>query len=132
MDQKATEYFARIVEQARAVLESVVITTEITPDRSILRLIAEYGRRRVVAKEILTVGERHYSYYVLRGPYVEAGFDNSSDPKAIRLKFGHIGADYEQKLVPHLHTENKQRLMLTDEIDFSSFLEWLVKNVPNP
>ncbi len=130
MDPEATDHFIRIAEQARALLENVVIATDTTPERSFLRLTAEYGSRRIVAKEIMTVGERRYSYYILRGSYVEAGFDNSPDPQAIRLKFGQIGYSYAQERVPHLHTENKQKLVLTDEIDFNSFLEWLIQNVP--
>ena len=110
MNPEATEYFAKIAEQARALLENVVITTDTTPDRAFLHLTAGYGSRRIVAKEVLTIGERRYSYYILRGSYVEAGFDNSPDPKAIRLKFGRIGYDYAQERVPHLHTENKQKL----------------------
>ena len=130
MDPEATVYFARIAEQARDILENVVIATDTTPERSFLHLTAGYGSCRIVAKEVVAVGERHYSYYVLRGSYVEAGFDNSPDPKAIRLKFGRIGADFEQRRVPHLHTENKRKLQLTDEISFHTFLEWLVENVP--
>lgn len=107
-----------------------MIATDTTPERSFLRLTAEYGSRRIVAKEIVTAGERRYSYYILRSSYVEAGFDNSPDPQAIRLKFGRIGLEYAQERIPHLHTENKQKLVLTDDIDFDYFLEWLIHNVP--
>lgn len=91
---------------------------------------AEYGSRRIVVKEIVSVGERRYSYYILRGSFVEAGFDNSPDPQAIRLKFGRIGVEYAQERISHLHLENKQKLVLTDDIDFDYFLEWLIQNVP--
>lgn len=130
MDPKIAEYFARITEEANALLSDVVVTTDTTPDRSLLRLTASYGSCRIVVKEIMTVDERHYSYYILRGSSIEAGFDNSPDPEAIRLRYGRIGGEYERSYVPHLHTENKRRLQLTDKIDFFSFLEWLTKNVP--
>ena len=130
MDTEIAEHFARIIQQANALLHNVTISTDSTPERSILRLTAEYGKCRVIATELWNRDERKYSYYVLRGTYIEAGFDNSPDPQAIRLKFGRIGSEHEQEYVPHLHTENKQRLTLTDEIDFHFFLEWLTNNVP--
>lgn len=50
---------------------------------------------------------RKYRYYVLRGDWVEAGFDNSPDPRAIRLKYGRIGKEYANEYIPHLHRDDK-------------------------
>jgi hypothetical protein len=60
---------------------------------------------------------------------VEAGFDNSPDPRAIRLKYGKIGKDHAGEQVPHLHLEDKTRLLLTDEMTFTSFVAWFKTNL---
>ncbi|MGG6239939.1 hypothetical protein ACQ4N7_15035 [Nodosilinea sp. AN01ver1] len=73
---------------------------------------------------------RKYSYYLLRDNYVEAGFDNSPDPRAIRLKYGGIGQAHAGEQVPHLHRVDKTELTLTDEIVFSTFVQWLQENYP--
>lgn len=130
MDPEIAEHFARIARQARLYLQNVEIMTDATPDRAILRLTAQRGPLRIIVTELSTDGERKYNYYALQGDYVLAGFDNSADPGAIRLKYGRIGSAHANELVPHLHTENKQRLELTDDFGFDSFLEWLRQNVP--
>jgi hypothetical protein len=79
--------------------------------------------------ELFSDAVRKYQYYVLRGDFVQAGFDNSPDPRAIRLKYGGIGKEHAGELIPHLHLENKTRLSLTEEISFSSFVEWVKENL---
>ena len=64
-----------------------------------------------------------YRYYVLKDAWVEAGFDNSPDPRALRLKYGEI-RQHAGELVPHLHRENKQHLELTDEMNMEDFIQW--------
>jgi len=65
-----------------------------------LRLQADYGRYRILVVELFSDRVRKYRYYVLRGEWVIAGFDNSPDPRAIRLKYGKIGDQRAGKLVP--------------------------------
>jgi len=72
---------------------------------------------------------RKYRYYVLRGEWVEAGFDNSPDPRAIRLKYGKIGKEHAGENIPHLHLDDKGRLSLTEEITFTAFVEWFRANL---
>ena len=50
-----------------------------TPNRAILRVDAEYGKYQILVKELFSGWSRKYSYYVMRGNWVEAGFDNSPD-----------------------------------------------------
>lgn len=100
MDQKIGEYFTGIIAQAQAIFDQVEYSTDATPARAILR-----------------------------GDWVEAGFDNSPDPRAIRLKYGHIGTEHRGENVPHLHHDDKTRLSLTVEMTFETFVDWLKMNV---
>lgn len=100
-----------------------------TPNRAILRVDAEYGKYQILVKELFSGGLRKYSYYVMRENWVEAGFDNSPDPRVIRLKYGKIGHEHAGELVPHLHSEDKRRLSLTAEMSFTEFVRWLKNNL---
>jgi len=128
LDAEIANYFASIIELAVATFEAVQLTTDFTPKRSILRIEATYGEYRVLTTELFSDNLRKYRYYLLKSNYVEAGFDNSPDPRAIRLKYGMIGPDHAGEHVPHLHQANKTELTLTDEIDFQAFVQWLEKN----
>ena len=70
---------------------------------------------------------RKYSYYLLADDIVIVGFDNSADPRAIRLKYGTIGQEHVGNLVPHAHYENKSRLVLTEEMTFQDFVTWVIQ-----
>ena len=129
MDAQAASHFNNIVARAFATFENIEYSTDTTPMRSILRLHADYGPTRISVVEMFSDGVRKYGYYVLLGDWVIAGFDNSPDPRAIRLKYGRIGAQYAGKLVPHLHLRDKADLVLTDEIIFESFVEWIHTNL---
>ncbi len=65
----------------------------------------------------------------MRGNWVEAGFDNTPDPRAIRLKYGEIGQEHAGELVPHLHSKDKTRLSLTEEMTFAEFVRWVKGNL---
>ncbi|HLO83878.1 MAG TPA: hypothetical protein VK203_02530 [Nostocaceae cyanobacterium] len=88
MDTKITEYFTNIIEISQTKFQQVNSTIDITPKRAILRLEAQYGQYRILITELFSDQVRKYRYYVLRDDWVEAGFDNSPDPRAIRLKYG--------------------------------------------
>ena len=129
MDEKTARYFADIIELARSVFDQVAVEMDTTPERSILRLQADYGPYRVFVTELFSDAVRKYQYYVLRDAWVEAGFDNTPDPRAIRLKYGEIGKEHAGEIISHLHLENKTSLSLTEEMSFSSFVEWSKKNL---
>ncbi len=114
---------------AQATFEQVEYTTDATPQRAILRLQVMYGAYRVFITELFSEGVRKYRYYILRGDWVEAGFDNSPDPRAIRLKYSRIGEEHSGEPIPHLHQEDKARLSLTEEITFTAFVDWLKTNI---
>ena len=132
MDAEITDYFAGIIQLAEATFDTVQTTIDSTPKRSMLRLDATYGRYRVLVTELFGDRMRKYRYYLLQGSYVEAGFDNSPDPRALRLKYGVIGQAHAGEHIPHLHRVNKTELTLTDEMVFETFVYWLKETYPLP
>jgi len=129
LDEKASRHFAEIIELAQSVFENVVYEIDTTPNRAILRIEAEYGKYQILVTELFSDGLRKYRYYVMRGNWVEAGFDNSPDPRAIRLKYGKIGKEHAGENIPHSHREDKTRLYLTEEMAFADFVRWLKSNL---
>lgn len=129
MDEKTSRHFAEIIELAQSVFGNVTYEIDTTPDRSILHINAEYGKYQILVTELFSDGIRKYRYYVMRGDWVEAGFDNAPDPRAIRLKCGKIGEEHEGENVPHLHRDDKINLSLTEEMTFQDFVDWLKSNL---
>ncbi|HEY9706184.1 MAG TPA: hypothetical protein V6C58_27355 [Allocoleopsis sp.] len=129
MDKQTTDYFTSIIAQAQANFEQVQYTVDSTPKRAILRLKAVYDSYQILVTELLSDEERKYRYYILQENWVEAGFDNAPDPRAIRLKYGKIGHEHTGELIPHLHLENKNELLLTEDMTFERFVDWLKENL---
>jgi hypothetical protein len=129
LDEKTSRHFAEIIELAQSVFENVTYEIDATPDRSILRISAEYGKYQILVTELFSDGLRKYRYYVMQGNWVEAGFDNSPDPRTIRLKYGKIGEEHTGENVPHVHREDKTKLYLTEEMTFRDFVDWLKGNL---
>ena len=129
MDEKTSRHFAEIIALAESVFENITYEIDETPDRSILRIEAEYGKYQILVTELFSDGIRKYRYYVMRGDWVEAGFDNAPDPRAIRLKYERIGDEHAGENIPHLHLEDKTKLSLTQEMVFSEFVDWLKDNL---
>jgi hypothetical protein len=126
LDAAIRDHFANLVALAHSHLDEVKILKEDhTPQRSLFRLSAKYYHYRIFIIEIITRQIRKYRYYVLDGEKVVTGFDNAADPRALRLKYGHIGEEHIGELVPHLHLENKTKLELTEEIECAEFMTWL-------
>jgi hypothetical protein len=129
LEEETARHFAGIVQLARTIFNQVTFEVDVTPARSILRLQADYGRYRIVVKELFNETSRKYGYYALVDEWVEIGFDNSPDPKAIRLKYGEIGEEHAGEEIPHLHLKNKTQISLTEEMTFAGFVEWLKQNL---
>ena len=129
MDEKTSRHFAEIIQLAQSTFEQITYEIDATPDRAILRIEAEYGKYQILVTELFSDGLRKYRYYVLRGDWVEAGFDNAPDPRAIKLKYGKIGEEHTGENVPHLHREDKTQLYLTEEMTFAGFVDWLKSNL---
>ena len=72
----------------------VEVEIDATPVRALLRIQAHYGPYRIFITELSDGNRRQYRYDVLQGNNVKAGFDNSSDPRALRLKYGRIGEEH--------------------------------------
>ncbi len=130
MDTQTRGDFTDIIRQATANLSEVEYTIDTTPERSILRLQANYGQYRIFITELIDSQHRKYRYYVIRGAWIEVGFDNSSDPRALRLKYGRIGAEHAGESIPHRHDQNKTRLELTGETDVAQFMTWIHTHLP--
>jgi len=129
LDEKTSRHFTEIIELAQSVFANVVYEIDVTPERAILRINTEYGKYQILVTELFSDGLRKYRYYVMRGTWVEAGFDNAPDPRAIRLRYGEIGEEHAGELVPHLHLEDKTRLSLTEEMTFTEFAQWIKSNL---
>lgn len=131
MGATSTDHFDRITALVRSHLDAVeMIEEDHTPERSLLRLSARYGRYRIFITEIISREIRKYRYYVLDGEKVVAGFDNAADPRALRLKYGHIGPEHAGEFIPHLHLEDKSKIELTGEIKCTDFITWLKTHLP--
>ncbi len=129
MDEKTSRHFTKIIELAQSIFGNVIYEIDDTPNRSILRINAEYDKYQILVTELFSDGIRKYRYYVMRGNWVEAGFDNAPDPRALKLKYGKIGEDHAGENVPHLHREDKTQLYLTEEMTFTDFVDWLNTNL---
>lgn len=129
MDEKTSRHFAEIIQLAQSTFEQVTYEVDATPDRAILRIEAEYGKYQILVTELFSDRLRKYRYYILRGNWVEAGFDNSPDPRANRLKYGEISNKHAGEHISHLHLEDKTRLSLTEEMTFAEFVRWLKGNL---
>jgi hypothetical protein len=129
LDEKTSRHFDSIILLAQSSFEQVEFEVNSTPERAILNLWAEHGRYRIFVTELFSDKIRKYRYYVLCGEWVEVGFDNSPDPRAIRLKYGKIGKEHAGENIPHLHLEDKSRLSLTEEMTFAAFVEWVRDNL---
>ena len=129
MDEKTSRHFDSIILLAQSSFEQVEFEVNSTPERAILNLWAEHGRYRIFVTELFSDKIRKYRYYVLCGEWVEVGFDNSPDPRAIRMKYGKIGKEHAGENIPHLHLEDKSRLSLTEEMTFAAFVEWVRDNL---
>jgi hypothetical protein len=131
LDAETTAYFADIVELVQASFDNVSYTIDSTPQRSILRLEATYVSYRVLITELFNERVRKYRYYLLKGNYVEVGFDNSPDPRTLRLKYGNISRIHAGagEFIPHLHLKDKSELVLTEEMTVPQFVDWLLENI---
>lgn len=130
MDPHIADHFTAIIQTAQATFAQVDVEIDSTPARAILRIQAQYGRYRLFITELIDASIRKYRYYVLRGNEVEVGFDNSPDPRALRLKYGRIGQEHAGEHIPHMHRTNKTQVLLTGEITFTDFMTWLHQNLP--
>ena len=119
-----------MIRLVRTTFTDVEVELDTTPVRALLRVQAQYGPYRVFITELSDGSSRKYRYYVLQGSEVEAGFDNSPDPRALRLKYGQIGEEHVGEYIPHLHRANKTQLLLTEEMHCVDFVHWLQQHLP--
>jgi hypothetical protein len=130
LDPHAPDYFADVIQLVRATFTNVEVEIDTTPVRALLRIQARYGLYRIFITEVSDDSGRKYRYYVLRENEVVVGFDNSPDPRALRLKYGQIGEEHIGEAIPHVHRENKTQLLLTEGITCADFVHWLNQQLP--
>ena len=131
MDKKTSQYFADVIISTRSIFEDIEYHTDITPERAILQIAGKYDLYQIFVTELFSDEIRKYRYYVLKENRVVAGFDNAPDPRAIRLRYGKIGREYAGKHIPHLHLNDKTDIELTEEMEFSDFIQWMKENIIN-
>lgn len=126
MDSQTDDHFNDIIRQAPTIFSEVDYVLDSTPERAILRIQAAYGGvYRIFITELIDTQIRKYRYYVLKKSWISIGFDNSPDPRALRLKYGKIGTEHAGEYIPHLHKDNKTHLELTEEMDVYKFIAWI-------
>jgi hypothetical protein len=132
MAASLTETIEQVVSLFQATFECpAVLRREERPDVALIEMCGEYGVYQVHLREIRRAdGSRKYAYYVLHHTRVVAGFDNASEPRALRLKYGDDYTSHRLELISHRHTGGKVAIELTGEMDCASFIAWLKGNLP--
>ncbi|MFP4420075.1 MAG: hypothetical protein ACLFRG_05980 [Desulfococcaceae bacterium] len=128
MDTAAYPHFDELIHIAEKAFQDVLCHLDTTPKRALLTLRGKYEFCEIFVTELRAGRERKYRFYAIREGTVAAGFDNAPDPRALRMKFGKINPKNIGTPIPHLHLDNKTRLVLTEEITLSDFVQWLREN----
>ena len=128
-----TDALDRLIACFQATFEdSVIVRREERPELALIEMQGKYGDYAVHLREIIRAdGSRKYAYYVLGEQRTIVGFDNASDPRALRLKYGHDYVRHRLELVPHRHTEYKATLELAGEMNCATFAGWVTENIPH-
>jgi len=128
-----TEIIDQVVSLFQASFEhTTVLRREERLAAAILEMRGDYGPYRVYLQEIWRAdGSRKYAYYVLSPTRIVAGFDNAADPRALRLKYSKDAALHRFEPVPHRHTEGKEVVEISEEMDCAAFIAWLRTNLPS-
>ena len=111
MDNEIRTHFDEIKFVIKEKFSTVeVILDDISIERAILKLKASKGDYIIAITEIVTATDRKYSYYLLHQGQVIIGLDNSSDRKALQLKYGNNYVFHLNEVVPHEHSQGKKSL----------------------
>ena len=126
-----TDTLDRLIACFQAAFEnSVIVRRAERPELALIEMQGKYADHTVHLREIIRAdGSRKYAYYVLREQRTIVGFDNASDPRALRLKYSHDYVRHRLELVPHRHTEDKAKLELTGDMNCAAFVEWVKGNI---
>ncbi len=119
-----------LVELAYKNLSGVrVLRHEVSIERWRVDLTGYFGDYLVHISEISAIDWRKYAYYVLLDNNIVIGFDNSPDVYAIEMKYPETPQAHRHEKIPHRHGTDKGDLVLTDEMTFEKFIEWLKTNL---
>ncbi len=123
MDRDTRSHFGRVIDLVFDYLSDVVIIqNEITSNRAILEIHAQFGDWAVRLKEIRADAGDSYAYYALRAGRVIIGFDNYADLNAIKAKYGRDYRRHLEEQIPHKHSRDKQHVELTDPFTAREFI----------
>jgi hypothetical protein len=124
MDQDPREHFEAIISLARVRLtDARVIQNDVTANRAILQVQGRFRRWDVRIKEIRAPSGNLYSYYLLESGVVIVGFDNYSDVRIVKARFGRQYKRHVRDLIPHRHGYGKKTVVLSAELTAREFLE---------
>jgi len=124
LDRETEQHLEQILTLARQSFSAVeIIKYDISEERALLKLKCTCEHRDVFVTGVITQRERWYSYYLLESKAILIGLDNYPDRPALRLKYGDTFGQHLHEPIPHIHTENKQKLELTEEQTFADFMQ---------
>lgn len=131
METKIKEYFEGLKIAIQDNLQNIkVVKEDYSQKRYLLKIEGYYQNFCIKISEIIDTQKRKYSYYILKGNEIIAGFDNAADPHAIRQKYG---VDFKEHLlenIPHYHDRGKKELKVLDkETTYYIFFKWLKENL---
>ena len=126
MDRNLRAHFEQVIARAHAHLTSVEIAqNDVTPRRAILEVHGTFRDFDVRIKEIFAASGNLYSYYLLGAGTVIVGWDNYTDLRVIKMKFGNQFKRHMDDLIPHRHGYGKKTVELTSGFTAEKFLERL-------
>ena len=121
MESDAAHHLEQILNRVRQVCSNVVVREyDISEQRALLQLTAEFNGYRIAVTEIVRATSRGYAYYLLRGTLVVIGWDNAPDRLALRLKYGKDFTQHLYQEIPHEH--RGESVALTHEKTMDEFL----------
>jgi hypothetical protein len=124
LDRETERHLEQILTLARQSFSAVeIVKHDISEGRALLKLKCACKHRDIFVTEIITQRERWYSYYLLESKIILIGLDNYPDRSALRLKYSDAFSQHLHEPIPHIHTENKQKLELTEEKTFADFIK---------
>ncbi len=126
------ESIEHVIIVAQEVFDNILILRrEERESLAILEINASYGPYKIYLREIWRAdGSRKYAYYGVYDSKVIIGFDNAADPRALKIRYGKTDTRHRLELIPHQHSQNKQDVELTPEMNCDAFINWIKENMP--
>ena len=129
----AEQHFNVLIAQAQQWLVDINIVERDTssPVRAVLKFEGAWQQYRIVVSEIHRSDNTvRYAYYVLgkRNQHIHR-FDNSSDKRAIRLRYGADWVNHQHEEIPHRHNAQGDVVLTSVPMTFALFIEWVIDSL---